>query len=106
MVPSIWCDPNKPHPEINLLSDITYEPVMRRFGKEAWKGFARGISITLSVDETSFTGQGTYMLSSVLNKFFSLYVSLNSFTELKLVSTQTDGIWKQWPAQIGSQSLL
>lgn len=97
---------NKPHPEINLLSDITYEPVMRRFGKEAWKGFARGISITLSVDETSFTGQGTYMLSSVLNKFFSLYVSLNSFTELKLVSTQTDGIWKQWPAQIGSQSLL
>ncbi len=97
---------NTSHPEINALSDIKYEPVMRRRGTDAWRGFIQGLSITLTIDEAPFGGQGGYMLASVLNEFFSLYVSINSFTELTLISTQSDGIWKKWPAQIGSQSLL
>lgn len=97
---------NKSHPEINALEDISYEPVMRRWGVDAWRGFIQGLSITLTIDESPFSGQGGFMLASVLNEFFSLYVSLNSFTELTLISTQSDGIWKQWPAQIGSQPLL
>ncbi len=97
---------NKSHPEINALEDITYEPVVRRWGNDTWRGFVQGLSITLTMDEIPFAGHGAYMLASVLNEFFSLYVSLNSFTELTLVSTQSDGVWKQWPARIGSQLLL
>jgi type VI secretion system protein ImpG len=97
---------NKSHPSIQGISDITYEPVMRRRGVDAWRGFIQGISITLSMDEEPHAGHGGYMMASVLNEFFSLYVSLNSFTELTLISTQTDGVWKQWPAHIGSQPLL
>ncbi len=97
---------NKSHPEINALTDIIYEPVMRRWGADAWRGFVQGLNITLTMDEVPFTGQGGFMLASVLNEFFSLYVSLNSFTELTLMSLQSDGVWKQWPAQIGSQPLL
>lgn len=97
---------NISHPEINSLAEIKYEPVMRRRSMEAWRGFVQGLSVTLSVDAMPYSGQGVYMLSCVLNEFFSLYTSINSFTELTLVSTQTDGIWKKWPAQIGSQPLL
>lgn len=97
---------NKSHPEINALADICYQPVMRRWGVDAWRGFVQGLSITLTMDEIPFSGQGGFMLASVLNKFFSLYITLNSFTELTLMSTQSDGIWKQWPLQNGSQSLL
>jgi type VI secretion system protein ImpG len=97
---------NTSHPEINNLAEIKYEPVMRRRKMEAWRGFIQGLSITLSVDAVPYSGQGAYLLSCVLNEFFSLYTSINSFTELTLVSTQTDGIWKKWPAQIGSQPLL
>ncbi len=97
---------NKSHAEINDLVDINYKPVMRRWGCDAWRGFIQGLSITLTINETPFSGQGGYMLSTILNEFFSLYVSLNSFTELTLISTQSDGIWKRWPAQIGSQPLL
>jgi len=97
---------SKSHPEINALESITYTPIMRRRGQDAWRGFIQGLSITLTIDEIPFSGRGGFMLASVLNDFFSLYVSLNSFTELTLISTQSDGIWKQWPAQIGSQSLL
>ena len=97
---------NKSHPSITDISDVTYESVMRRRGIEAWRGFVQGMRITLTMDELPYAGHGGYMLASVLNEFFSLYVSLNSFTELTLVSTQTDGVWKQWPAHIGNQPLL
>jgi type VI secretion system protein ImpG len=97
---------NKSHPEINALQDINYKPVMRRCMVDTWRGFVQGISITLTVDEMPFAGQGGFMLASVLNEFFSLYVALNSFTELTLISTQSDGVWKRWPAHIGSQALL
>jgi type VI secretion system protein ImpG len=96
----------KSHPEINALENITYESVMRRWGKDSWRGFIQGLSITLTINEMPYSGNGGFMLASVLNEFFSLYVSLNSFTELTLLSSQTDGIWKRWPAQIGSQPLL
>lgn len=97
---------NKSHPEINSLNNITYEPVMRRMGRDTWKGFIQGLSITLTVDEVPYAGHGGFMLASVLNEFFSLYVAVNSFTELTLISTQSDGVWKQWPAHIGNQLLL
>jgi type VI secretion system protein ImpG len=97
---------NKSHPEINALKDISYETVVRRFGRDSWRGFVQGLSITLTLDEAPFGGQGGYMLASVLNEFFTLYASINAFSELTLMSTQSDGVWKKWPAQIGSQSLL
>lgn len=97
---------SKSHPEITSLQNVEYTPVMRRKGNEAWRGFIQGLSISLTMDEPPFSGQGGFMLASVLNEFFSLYVSLNSFTELTLLSTHSDGIWKRWPAQIGSQPLL
>ena len=96
----------KSHPEINAIQDITYEPVMRRRGQEAWRGFIQGLSITLTLDERPFSGQGGYALAMILNEFFSLYVAMSSFTELTLVSTHSDGIWKRWPSHVGSQSLL
>lgn len=96
----------KSHPEINALEDVTYQPVMRRWGQDSWRGFVQGLSVTLTMNEAPYSGQGGYMLSCVLNEFFHLYVSLNSFTELTLVSSQSDGIWKRWPVKIGSQPLL
>ena len=94
------------HPEINELEDVNYKPVMRRWGRDSWRGFIQGLSITLTINEMPSSGLGGFMLSSVLKEFFNLYVSLNSFTELTLISSQSDGIWKRWPAQIGSQPLL
>lgn len=94
------------HPEVEALSLINYEPIVRRKGVEAWRGFIQGLGITLTTNEVPFSGQGGFMLASVLNVFFSLYVSLSSFTELTFSSTKTDKVWKKWPAHIGNQPLL
>lgn len=71
--------------------------------------FARGTEIHLLLDEESFSGDSAFLLCCVLDKFFGMYSTLNSFT--KLVATtnedQDKGIapWK-WPPRAGIRSLI
>ena len=56
--------------------------VVRRAGDADWKGFCRGTEITLTFDEQHYVGSSAFLLASVLNRFFALYASTNSFTQL------------------------
>jgi len=67
--------------------------------------YCRGLAIELECDESGFEGQGIYLLGSVLEKFFSKYVSINSFTQLTLISTRR-GVIHTWPPKIGGQPIL
>ena len=80
--------------------------VMRHIGKEAWKGFCRGIEITLEFDERLYVGSSAFLMGAVLDQFFSLYASINTFTQLIVKSSQREGIWKTWQPTIGSQLLF
>ncbi|MDR6577328.1 type VI secretion system baseplate subunit TssF [Pseudomonas extremaustralis] len=65
----------------------------------------RGVRVDLSIDTQGFLGQGeTFVFASVLNEFFALYASLNSYHELRVISTQGDVYL--WPLRMGEQPLL
>ena len=59
----------------------------------------------MSVDESAFEGAGVCVLGSVLEQFFAKYVSLNSFTETRIVSASR-GVIMQWPARVGRCEIL
>lgn len=84
------------------LTDISHERVDRLY-----KGLPiRGIRTVLTVDETLFPSEGEMLLfCSVINEFFALYASINSFHEL-VVKTSRNGESYQWPTRIGQQPLL
>lgn len=66
----------------------------------------RGISITLELDEDSFAGEGDmYLFSVLLNEFLSLYVTLNSFSQLTVKGVKFGEI-HQWPPRIGTRIIL
>ncbi|MFL6259200.1 MAG: type VI secretion system baseplate subunit TssF [Thermoanaerobaculia bacterium] len=94
------------HQQIQGLRDLTLRPTVQRVGRQAWRGFCRGTEVTLTVDENSYVGGGSFLLAAVLNRFFSLYTSVNSFTQLVLKSQQREGVWKRWPAMAGEQAVL
>jgi type VI secretion system protein ImpG len=75
-------------------------------GRQAWRGFCRGTEVTLTVDESSYVGGGSFLLAAVLDRFFGLYASVNSFTQLVLTSQQREGVWKRWPARAGERAAL
>jgi type VI secretion system protein ImpG len=92
--------------QIAGIRDLSCKSVVRRVGTEAWKGFCRGIEVSLLFDEELYVGSSAFLLGSVLNRFFALYSSVNSFTQLLIRSKQRDGIWKQWPPIVGEQIVL
>ncbi|NMG29879.1 type VI secretion system baseplate subunit TssF [Aromatoleum evansii] len=51
--------------------------------------FVRGIEVRLTVDEDSFVGAGLDVFARVIDRFLGLYVQLNSFVQLVLVSVRT-----------------
>ncbi|MCP3850633.1 MAG: type VI secretion system baseplate subunit TssF [Gammaproteobacteria bacterium] len=66
----------------------------------------RGIRSTMRVIESKFTNEGEmYLFFTVLNEFFSLYVSLNSFHELIVHGIEQGEVYK-WPARIGQQPII
>jgi type VI secretion system protein ImpG len=67
--------------------------------------FGRGVAIDITVDELAYEGNSTFMLGMVLERFFAQYVSINSFTQLILHSSDRGEIYR-WPIRIGSQSAI
>jgi len=67
--------------------------------------FGRGLEITLMADEGAFEGAGVYLLGAVLERFFSKYVGLNSFTETVLRTVQRGEIMR-WRARAGLRHLI
>jgi len=47
---------------------------------------ARGIEVSLVLDDDAFVGSGIYGFAQVMEQFFGLYVHSNSFTQLIIVS--------------------
>jgi type VI secretion system protein ImpG len=64
--------------------------------------FARGSEIALTLDETAFEGTGIFLFGAVVERFFAKYVSVNSFTETVVVSSQRGEVMR-WPIQIGNR---
>lgn len=91
--------------QVTGIRDMTCRPVVRRVSEEAWRGFCKGVEISLTLDERLYVGSSAFLLAAVLNRFFPLYTSLNGFTQVVLHSLQREGIWKQWPPVAGEQIL-
>jgi type VI secretion system protein ImpG len=66
-------------------------------------GFARGLEVALELDETKFAATSAVLFASVLERFFALYASVNSFTKLIARFRQRDGILKRWPPRAGDR---
>ena len=67
--------------------------------------FARGLEIRLTVDETAFAGASAFLLGAVLEQLFGRLASMNTFTELALVS-ETRGEIKRWPPRMAARQLV
>ena len=91
--------------QIDGVRSVRTQPVLRRIESPGPITFARGLEITVLLDETAFEGAGVFLLGAVLEQFFARYVSLNSFTETVITTPQRKEIMR-WPASTGKRPLL
>ncbi|MDB6453061.1 type VI secretion system baseplate subunit TssF [Falsirhodobacter sp. 20TX0035] len=84
---------------------VSAAPAIRRIPGAGLSAVARGVEVTLHLDEAAFAGIGSFPLSSVLARFFARHASINSFAETVLHSGQ-DGEVARWPAIPGRVTVL
>lgn len=103
----LYADPNDRQSlkQIDGVRSVKCQPITRRVQTPGPITFARGLEITLLLDESAFEGQGVFVLGAVLDEFFARYVSLNSFTETVLTTVQRKEVMR-WPARIGRRQLI
>ncbi len=92
--------------QIAGITHVTSRRVVGRPASMPWNGFCRGIEVTIEFDEEKYVGSGVFLFASVLEKFFGLYGSLNSFTQLIALTKQREGALKRWLPRAGEQILL
>ena len=88
--------------QIRGLNKLTCRLKVRRIGEGTRTAPVNGLAIELDMDEHHFAGGSALLMASVLERFFALYISLNTFTELSITSSKRRGIWHKWPARSGT----
>ena len=91
--------------QIEGVKSVSCAPVTRRILSRGSIGFARGLEVTVSLEEVAFEGSGVFLLGAVLEQFFAKYVSINSFTET-VVKTLERGEIMRWKKRDGLRSIL
>ncbi len=91
--------------QVDGVCSVQAIPVTRRAPIPGPIAFARGLEVTVTLDEAAFEGVGILLLGAVLEQFFAKYASINSFTETVVRSTERGEIIR-WPARIGRRHTL
>jgi len=84
---------------------VDSRPVVRRVRERIGVGAARGIEITVTVDERAFEGTGAFLLGAVLDRFFAEYSAFNHFTQTVIRSVERGEIMR-WPPRMGTRRAL
>jgi type VI secretion system protein ImpG len=90
---------------IRGVSSVDSRPIVRRMRQAGGVGAARGVEITVTIDEKAFEGSGAFLLGAVLDRFYSEYSSLNHFTQT-VVRSLDRGEIARWPVRAGARRLL
>ncbi|WP_059412304.1 type VI secretion system baseplate subunit TssF [Cupriavidus basilensis] len=92
-----WTDGELNRRRIDAISDVRHRPLQ----KLVKGGLLRGVEIVVTLDSPRFAGEGDVELfGEMLNRFLSLYATVNLYTRLVIVSQPT-GKRLAWPDSKG-----
>jgi type VI secretion system protein ImpG len=92
--------------QIHGIREMDVRRIVRPLTTDGWRAFCRGTEVTLTLEPSSYTGSSAFLLASVLNHFFALHASMNSFTQLVIRREGREEGWKTWPPMPGAKAVL
>jgi type VI secretion system protein ImpG len=87
---------------VGLKSDRKFSRVISENGIT----YVRGVHVDMELDEEQFVGGGVYLFASIIEQFLGHYVTLNSFSQLRVTTRQRKEILREWPPRAGHRILL
>ncbi len=92
--------------QVDGIVGIEYSPATAWLAGEPIASFVRGVEVRLTVDEDSYVGTGLSLFTSMLDRFFGLYVHINSFTQLTVISARSQQVLFQCQPRNGATQLV
>jgi type VI secretion system protein ImpG len=90
---------------IGGIRNVDSRPIVRRIRERSGVGAARGIEVTVTIDEKAFEGSGAFLLGAVLDRYFAEYSGFNHFTQTVIRSVERGEIMR-WPPRMGTRRPL
>ncbi|MGE3818464.1 MAG: type VI secretion system baseplate subunit TssF [Isosphaeraceae bacterium] len=87
------------------LEGITAVSSRRVMGYTPRRTVVGGVEVTVTFDDAHFMDSSPFLLACVLERFFGLAVTINSFSQMFALRTRGE-ILKKWPPRIGEKPLL
>lgn len=75
--------------QIHGIVALSHQPTTAWMRARQGASLVHGIEVSLTLDEQAFVGSGIHLFVQVIDQFLGLYVQLNCFTELVIISDQS-----------------
>lgn len=92
--------------QIESITELNVGRFSSHMSRDAWRGWAQGMDITVTLDESRFDGGSVVLFVEMLRRFFALFASVNQFVRVRLKTKQRNGEVKLWPPLAGAQASL
>ncbi|TQV85864.1 type VI secretion system baseplate subunit TssF [Aliikangiella coralliicola] len=91
---------------IDSIMSVNARPISAPLNIDGHTTMCRGVEIEVTLDDALLSGSSVYLFSSVLEHFFALYCSINSFTRFLVKVKSKEGYLKKCPPRAGEKILL
>lgn len=92
--------------QIDSLVELSTKSINAPLLIDGRTAICRGTEIKITIDDMHFSGSSSFLFATVLEHFFALYGSINSFTRLIATRKNKEGYLKKCLPRAGSKALL
>ena len=92
--------------QVESISQLITRPISAPLTIDGRATLCRGIEIEIELDDSQLAGSSSYLFATVLEHFFALYCSINSFTRVLVKLKSKEGYLKKCPPRAGEKILL
>ncbi len=91
---------------VDSLLLVRTQPISAPLNIDGHTTMCRGMEIEIEIDDYKLAGSSVYLFATMLEHFFALYCSINSFTRVLIRIKSKEGFLKQCPPRAGEKILL
>ncbi len=88
------------------IQNVSAHPISAPLNIDGRATLCRGIEVEVTIDDTMLAGSSSYLFANILEHFFALYCSINSFTRVLVKLKNKEGYLKKCPPRAGKKVLL
>jgi len=92
--------------QIDSINRITCRSINAPLSIDGHTSLCRGIEVEIELDDLHMSGSSSFLFATVLEHFFALYCSINSFTRVLVKLKNKEGYLKKCPPRAGEKILL